>query len=690
MAAHVLSIVAIVFAGDLAVLAISEGWWSHRFGTWTEILVDDLALSAICAAFLAPLVRRWRHRARIAERAMDIASDGFLVVAADGRILRVNDGYCTITGQSRAALLGQRLHELQADATAPSIETQLERLKRDGVGRIDTRHRRSEGAPVDVQVTMAWMADTGRYAVFVRDDSARVSAERALLQSAQRLQDNFELAPVGMTRTALDGRFTQVNTAFCRLLDEPHERLMSRRWQDITHDEDRASTQAQIDALLRGPAGRLCMETRYRRANGSLVWVQVAVALVRDEAGGPDYVISVVNDISTRKESEAAVRAAEVALRANAAKTEFLSRMSHELRTPLNAVLGYAQLLRMDRTSPLSPGQAQRVQHIERGGTHLLALIDDVLDLSRIESGRFVLSPEEVDLRLIAEESIAIVSGQASAAGVSLHLDKRVTELRQRAMADRVRLKQVLINLLSNAIKYNRPGGAVDLGWTRQGDEWKLQIADTGHGMNAVQLAHLFEPFNRLGAEKTAVEGTGIGLALSRHLVQLMGGRLHVDSEPGRGTIVTLTVCAAADDEEWADADTLDELSRPVTFGSLRVLYAEDNEVNVELVRAVLLSRPEIDLRTANDGKSALAAARADPPDLMLVDMHLGDMTGLELGRALLADPRTAGIRLVALSADAVPERIQTALDSGFEAYLIKPIDFKRLLSLLADAAGAV
>jgi PAS domain S-box-containing protein len=683
----VLTIVALIFIGDLVVLTVTERLWQHRFGVWTEILFDDVALSAFCAAFLVPLVRGWQRRARVAERAMDIASDGFIVAAADGQVLRVNDGYCTMTGLERDVLMRARLHDLPVDTALPPLDEHLALVKQQGMARIDTQHRRAQGDALDVQVTTAWLPDLRCFAGFIRDDSDRVRAASELKQSAQRLQDTFELAPVGMTRSTPDGRFLQVNSAYCDMLGLSRDELLALGPGELTLPDDRLADQAQLQQMLSGQSARYTVEKRLRRPDGVLVWVLEAVALVPDEAGLPDYLISVTKDIGARKQAEAALRAAEVALRANAAKTEFLSRMSHELRTPLNAVLGFSQLLQMDSTRPLTAGQAQQVRHIELAGQHLLALINDVLDLSRIESGRLTLSTDEVILRSVAEEAIAMVSAMAADRGVVLRLEPIDGEQSARVRADRVRLKQVLINLLSNAIKYNRPGGTATLGWRGGLQGWEIHVTDTGQGMSEVQLAHLFEPFNRLGAERSGVDGTGIGLTLSRHLVDLMGGRLSVNSLPGQGTVVILWLPQASPTTE-PDQFISSPVPLPRPGRALRVLYAEDNEVNVELVRQAVRSRPGIELRIATNGAEALSMARNDVPDLMLVDMHLGDTTGLELGQVLRGDPRTARIRLVALSADALPEQIRRALSKGFEAYLTKPVDVSALLGLLDAAAG--
>jgi signal transduction histidine kinase len=372
------------------------------------------------------------------------------------------------------------------------------------------------------------------------------------------------------------------------------------------------------------------------------------------------------------------------------AKSQFLSRMSHELRTPLNAVLGFAQLMRTDRRRVLDPDQLARVQHIERAGTHLLALVNDVLDLSRVETGDMMLALEPVDVRAVAAESVAIVSQMAVDAEIEVRnaLPAGLEAERAWVLADPVRLRQVLVNLLSNAVKYNRQRGRVTLGFQRRDDVCRLVVMDTGVGMSREQLARLYEPFNRLGAERSRIEGTGIGLVLSRHLVELMRGRLKIESVPGRGTVAAVELQCTGMAPQHAPSPYMPS-QHGTLDGAFHVLYAEDNEVNVELVRQVMTLRPGITLRVAPNGQAALEMARHDPPDLMLVDMHLGDMTGMELADALRRERVTAGIPLVALSADALPEQIDAALASGFEGYLTKPVNFRELLRLLDGHALA-
>jgi len=388
------------------------------------------------------------------------------------------------------------------------------------------------------------------------------------------------------------------------------------------------------------------------------------VALLEELAGD----LSLAMDKKARIEAEAA----------NRAKTEFLARMSHELRTPLNAILGFSQLLIADAQERLNTQDRRQLDHIRRAGWHLLGLINDVLDVSRIESGRLRVDSQAVALAPLLEEAIRMAEPLAGPLAVRIVMNDSPA-VQRHVLADAIRLRQVLINVLSNAVKYNRPGGSVRISVRHDSLTITVEVADTGIGMTREQLAHLYEPFNRLGRERGGVEGTGIGLALTRQLVRLMSGELAVDSDAGRGTTVRIALPASQMESE--PALPLDEIGSSAAEGAAGVvLYIEDNSVNLLLVEQLLSRWSEVRLVQAEDGASGLELARTLQPDLILLDLQLPDVSGLDLLRRLRSEPVTRDLKVVALSADALPEDVAAAHAAGAAAYWTKPLDFESFL----------
>lgn len=385
---------------------------------------------------------------------------------------------------------------------------------------------------------------------------------------------------------------------------------------------------------------------------------------------------------------------------ANQAKSAFLARMSHDLRTPLNAVLGFSQLLACDPVLASAAAARKQVQLIHDAGRHLLAMVDDLLDLSAVESGELRLSLEAVDVVVLVQECLQLVALQAAQHQVTaalLPVDGPCL-----ALADRTRLRQVLVNLLSNGIKYNHAGGRLSVAILCHGPQLRVVVTDTGPGMSVQQLAGLYQAFNRLGAETSDVEGSGLGLLICRNLLLAMNGRLDVNSEPGRGSSfsVLLPQAHAAQAADAVDAtaarDPTNGLAEPPpacsampdTARPRQVLYVEDNPVNVILMREALALRPGLELQVAVDAEAALELLGHWRPDLVLLDLDLPGMSGIELLRYLKVDPAFAGLRFVAVSAFALGPEIQHALDQGCSAYLTKPFDLERLFELIDQNAG--
>ncbi|MEV4778740.1 hybrid sensor histidine kinase/response regulator [Burkholderia sp. LMU1-1-1.1] len=381
----------------------------------------------------------------------------------------------------------------------------------------------------------------------------------------------------------------------------------------------------------------------------------------------------------TNVELEAARAAAD---KANRAKSEFLSSMSHELRTPLNAVLGFAQLLASDKPPP-TPSQLRSIDQILKGGWYLLQLINEILDLAMIESGKVTMSQESMGLSEVLKDCQAMVGPQAQKRGIRLVFNPMARPFF--VHADRTRVKQVMINLLSNAIKYNRVGGSVTVTCGEGSDGMvRVSVADTGAGLSDEQIAHLFEPFNRLGQEEGGEEGTGIGLVVTKQLVELMHGSIGVDSDVGAGT--TFWVELAASDEpvlEMAAFDTSTYIDQQVDAAPRTLLYVEDNPANLNLVEQLITRRPDLKLLTAIDGYAGIQLARTYQPDVILMDINLPGVSGFGCLKILQEDATTAHIPVMALSANAMPRDIEKGEEAGFFRYLTKPINVAQFMDAL-------
>lgn len=372
--------------------------------------------------------------------------------------------------------------------------------------------------------------------------------------------------------------------------------------------------------------------------------------------------------------------------RANQAKSEFLSRMSHELRTPLNAILGFGQLLEMD---DLSPEHRDNVDQILKGGRHLLGLIDEVLDIARIETGRLALSPEPVRVSDALQDALDLVMPMAAGRHVRLWSDRDST-CHRHVRADRQRLKQVLLNLLSNAVKYNREGGTVTLACEEvAGGRLRTKVTDTGAGIPPDKMGRLFTPFDRLGAETTGIEGSGLGLSLSKHLTEMMGGTLGAESAVGQGSTFWVEfpiVEAPLDHIVRSSAPVPSPAELQMTQKAKVVLYIEDNLSNLKLIQRLLVHRPEVRVIPAMQGHLGLQLAREHRPNLILMDLQLPDMPGGEVLRLLREMTELRDTPVIVISADATPGQVQRLLAAGAWRYLTKPLDVKEFLAVLDEA----
>ena len=522
-----------------------------------------------------------------------------------------------------------------------------------------------------------------RHAALQHEVAERWRAEEALRASEQQLQAILDSARVGIVKTDLAGRILKANAGYCRLLGYREDELTERTVGQLTHHDDRIEDAKLLAAMTRGESEVYRREKRYLAKDGSVVQAQLTVALLRNAEGQPEFTVGVVEDIGEHLRLAEAERARDSAESSNRAKSEFVSRMSHELRTPLNAMLGFAQLLSLDRKPVLAEHQRNWAGQIQQAGWHLLHMINDTLDLSRIESGMLKLEPVALETEPLVSAALAMV--EPAAEKRSLQIETQLDRRAHAVLGDETRIKQILTNLLSNAVKYNIDGGRIVVrSRLTEAQVIEIAVSDSGLGMTRAQLDELFQPYNRLGRERTAVEGTGIGLVISRRLAELMGGSLRAQSVAGEGSNFILTL-PRAHGGDGGPSSTSELQPQAAHYRQRRVLYIEDNETNIEVMRGMLLRRPQVGLSVAMNGLDGLAAVRLHRPSLILLDMHLPDIEGLELLRHLKDDDDLGSIPVVVVSADATAAHIEAALTAGAAHYITKPVNLASFLSILDD-----
>lgn len=508
---------------------------------------------------------------------------------------------------------------------------------------------------------------------------ALADREQALRLSEYRLTQILDHSPAAICLKDVEGRYLLVNQHFERSTGLRREAVLGRTDHDVFPPR-LADVYRANDATVLRELSAVSVEEPALHEDGVRLYSAAKFPLVGAD-GRPYAVCAISTDITGRKRAEDEIKTARLeAERANRAKSEFLSRMSHDLRTPMNAVLGFAQLLAAE---PLPEAQTECVRQILRGGEHLLDLINEVLDIARIESGQLSLSPEPVEVREIVGHTVRLVAPLAQQRHIALSIEPSALA-KASVVADRQRLSQILLNLLSNAVKYNREGGSVIVGFEAGAESsLRINVTDTGAGIPPQKLRLLFRPFERLGAESSGIEGTGLGLILSRGLAEAMGGSVGVISKIGVGSTfwVELRLAGETDGRRSPDPAPAGLEYRQGTAAT--VLYVEDNLANVRLMERVLSRRPSLKLLTSNDGRSGLAHALSAHPDLVLLDLHLPDLAGEEVLRQIHAEPALRDTPVIVLSADATPGQVRRLLASGAAAYLTKPFNINEVLSVL-------
>ncbi len=537
-------------------------------------------------------------------------------------------------------------------------------------------------------------------------------AQLALEVARDRYVDLYEFAPVGYLTLSHESQINTINLTGASMLGEERQKLFHRSFSRLIVPEHHSRWQIFFVGAMGTMDKQTCALTLQHK-DGKRLDVRLDSLLITTEDGKTELRIA-LTDISEQKRLDKIVqennadlvRAKSVADKANLAKSDFISSMSHELRSPLNAILGFAQLLEAGTPAP-TESQKARIDQIIQAGWYLLGLINEILDLAMIESGRQPMTMESLSLSEVLLDCQAMIEHQANKAGI--HIDFPQLDAPCFVYADRTRLKQILINLLSNSIKYNRKGGTVVVAVHNDIDgRVHIGVKDTGQGLSPEKLKQLFQPFNRMGQQAGSEEGSGIGLVVSKRLVELMGGRIGVESVVGVGSVfwieihlsgliqsvpsesvllapVKATLEAAVEAVIQAAVQAAQE-PLPLTEVPRTVLYVEDNPANMMLMEQILERRSGIKLFKASNGTSGIALARIYVPEVILMDINLPGISGIQALRILRADPITAHIPVIAISANAMQRDIEKGLEAGFLSYITKPIKVVEFMDALDKA----
>jgi PAS domain S-box-containing protein len=607
---------------------------------------------------------------------------------------------------ARAKVLSAEL----ATSITPGFEALVFKASRGIEDIYELTYIRKDGSrfPAVVSVTALRDADNTiiGYLLIGTDNTARKQVEAEQKKLDQRLRDQqfytrslIESNVDALIATDPSGIITDVNKQMEALTGCTRDELIGAPFKNYFTDPDRA--EAGIKLVLREKK-ITDYELTARARDGKITIVSYNATTFYDRDRNLQGVIAAARDVTERNRLAQALEETNVQLerakiaadKANLAKSEFLSSMSHELRSPMNAILGFAQLME-SASPPPAPSQKSSIDQILQAGWYLLELINEILDLALIESGKLSLSLEPISLTDVLSDCQAMIEPQALRGDIHLSFPPAGAK-HLCVRADRTRLKQVLVNLLSNAIKYNRTGGTVEVtsGITNAG-RTRISCRDTGGGLSPEQVAQLFQPFNRLGQEGGATEGTGIGLVVSKRLVELMGGEIGAESAVGIGSVFWIELTTTTSVELAVGSSAMKAVGGTQPQGGLRtrtVLCVEDNPANLMLVENVIARRPDIRLLTARDGSSGVAIARIARPDVILMDLNLPGISGIDALHLLAEDPLTASIPVIALSANAMPRDIERGLQAGFFRYLTKPIkvpEFLETLDIALRLAGS-
>jgi len=608
--------------------------------------------------------------AQLSSEIINAMPEGMLVTDSEGRILRVNPRLEKMFAYNQNELTGQTVEILLPDQFQKShVNTRLSydnQPRMMGTGR-ELYGRRKDGSEFPVEIALGPVQFGGKTHVIaaITDITKRqhitedMGVYRLMIESSA---DAFFL---------LDDEkacFEYINEAAVKHFGAPYEEILS--WKIPDWDPNISYEKLPEHIARTKKITNTTFESVHRIKGGELVPVEISLSMIVYR--GRSFHFGYFKNIANRKQTEQALIAArDEAEKANKAKSDFISSMSHELRTPMNAILGFGQLMEFD--SALSTDAKDNVKEILKAGYHLLALINEVLDLAKIDSGHIDLSLEQVAVDSVVEECLALVSVLAQKRNIKINQEGLKNAV---ARADRIRLKQALLNLISNAIKYNREGGIVRIDVQLHGvDRLRINVTDTGNGLSKEEIAYLFQPFNRLHAENSSIEGTGIGLTITQHIVELMGGTVDIESKVGVGSTFWIELPLGSNPVTVQQKLQTSAVAESTFTTQHTVLYIEDNPANLRLVELILARRKHIHLITAHTPQLGIELALAHNPNLILLDINMPDMDGYQVLEILKKNISMQSIPVIAITANAMQRDIDQGIVAGFTEYLTKPLN---------------
>ncbi len=682
---------------------------------WYLTLLGLLAIVMIAGLFLRSRILKTRRQTLENQKRLSSLTgtifDSVLAIDVEGIVQTVNPAVEKVFGYSPKEVIGKNVKMLMPEPYFSEHDGYLDNYLRTGkkkiinmVREVRGLHKNGSTFPMELSVSESTENDKKIFVGVLRDISERKASELAMELANRERNLILNSAGEGIYGLDIEGKTTFVNPTACKILGYTEDELLGTGQHIMVHHSYADGThypkeKCPIYAAFKDGKIHHESEEVFWKKDGSSFPVEYISKPIIDLGKVVGAVVT-FTDITARKNAEKELQhaynelekriqerthelnqAKELAEHHNQAKSEFLSRMSHELRTPMNAILGFAQIMNESRKDPLSDSHKSRLSQILKAGNHLLELINEVLDLARVEAGKITVSLEPINIAELATDVLNVVHPMAEKFNICL-IDKITAQSSAHIFADRTRLKQVLLNLLSNGIKYNRKEGSVTLSLEEPKDGTiNLLVTDTGMGIPSEKLEKIFIPFDRLDADASEVEGTGIGMTISKKLIELMNGRIHVHSAMGKGSqfSVSLPSCDPKKVDKKYEFLPLESSSSEASKQNLTVLYIEDNKTNVLLVQDILSDFSEVNILTAPQATIGLDLAYVHQPDLILLDINLPGMDGFEALKRLQNMEETHDTPVIALSANAMQKDIDRAKKAGFKDYITKPIDISKL-----------